>query len=507
MKDHDWQLWIERQTGGCLGPEEIREFEKALLEDPRQLDAYLDDLLTVTALESQHLPPLPTRRAAAWRSRIVAAAAALAMVATAIFLIVPWKDSSGASLATVTDADAVAEAAGIRIGARLMTANLEVPDGSKIGIAMHSGARLEIQGPSNVRLESAKRIHVNRGLVSTYVPPYARGFTVATADGRLVDLGTRFVTATDPDRGTEVHVIEGSVAAFVGANKAAQDLGGEHAAVLRNGKLESIEYLARRFEIPLNAALEDSDGDGFPNHTETFFGADPHDPTDAPAPLRIEESFRNYPPGPVARVPATGPGLEGGAVWEGGGTFIGEGLHYRNNGRELRTSGGCIETVGEGSVGAALSPMPEFPTTGTIYLSFLMRLPATSPGEDRPFGGLLLYKDGREEFFVGDPTSLVTFGSRFLTTDPEQSFGVTLDTDPHLFVIRIDRSNLVTDVYLDPPLGEPESPSLRKTRYYNIPAFDRISIRSGRGIAPYPVLFDEIRVGLTWESVLPLAEK
>jgi hypothetical protein len=79
------------------------------------------------------------------------------------------------------------------------------------------------------------------------------------------------------------------------------------------------------------------------------------------------------------------------------------------------------------------------------------------------------------------------------------------DIRTHLYVIHIDRNRLTTDVFVDPALGQPESASKPKSRYYDVPDFDRVSFRSG-GDSAFPVVFDELRIGLTWDSVLPLAE-
>ncbi|MFD0893886.1 FecR domain-containing protein [Luteolibacter ambystomatis] len=528
---HDWQNWIDRLKSRDLTQEELREFEDALREDPALADEYLDALLTDTSLEAEGLPdprawmrsmvasPLssPIPRRAYYRSPgfwAAAAAVVLIMGAAGFFTgrssvhpkvaMTPGKPEP---VATITDADDAAAAVGLKIGAPLDKGTLVIPDQSKVGIAMRSGARLEIRGPANLELENSERIRLDKGRLSTYAPEYAHGFTVVTNDGRVVDLGTRFITSAGTKLGTEVHVLDGLVETYSSPFRndlKPQDLKKTEAAILKDGKMTSTDYLARRFDVPLDPNLPDSDGDGIPDATEVQYGSDPYDSASQPVLLRMEESFRNYPIGPIARVKATTVGVEPAALWEGGGSFVSKGLTYENHGRTLITSNGSVRTLGEANVGSTLFPLTRLPANGVFYISYLMQIeqPATSPKST--FGGFLLYNGDKEELFVGDLSTGGNMGSRFRTSVSEEHGKIPVDGATHLFVIRIDRTKLVTDIYVDPPLGEPENAGNRFIRYQDVPVFDRISMRSASSGAQYPVNFDEIRIGLTWDSVLPL---
>lgn len=513
--EHDWQQWIERLKSKDLTEEELREFEAALRDDPTQADAYMDALLTEVSLESGSLPKpvmqremLPSQvvgrqRPARRLLRVAAWAASVAVCITAAYFFgrstAPAPVAStvlAEHVATITDADAAAEKTGIRIGAPLPIGDLEVPEHSKVGIAMRDGARLEVHGPAQLSIVSKEKIRLRKGRVSTYAPEYAHGFTVDTEDGEVIDLGTRFVTAAGAGRGTEVHVLEGLVKARPGEQTSGfQNLEGKNAAILKDGKMEPTEFLARRLDVPLDPVLPDHDGDGIPDVVESHYGTDPFVATSKPDVQRIEESFRDYQPGPIQ-----------GSKWQGNGTFLAQGLTYRNNGKSLKTSGGALQTIGQFGVGTVLVPkIDEFPTQGVIYLSFLSQNPSIG-ARNAPFGGLLLYKGDREELFVGKLSPVTSYGSRLKTSLTQEKFEVAADQAPHLFVIRIDRTRLVTDVFIDPPLGQPESSISHRVRYYNVPDFDRIMLRSGSASGNFPVVFDEIRAGLSWDAVLPLAQ-
>ncbi len=104
--------------------------------------------------------------------------------------------------------------------------NDRVPIGSfslKAGLArlqFLSGATVVIEGPAELELTSDLGAKVQSGLVTANVPPVAEGFTLTAAGWRAVDRGTIFgIDARSPER-TEVHVIEGKVDLYHGADAA-----------------------------------------------------------------------------------------------------------------------------------------------------------------------------------------------------------------------------------------------------------------------------------------------
>ncbi|WP_367873014.1 FecR domain-containing protein [Luteolibacter sp. Populi] len=515
--DHDWQNWIDRLKSNDLTEAELREFQEAVESDPAHRDAYLDALLAEVALEAGDLPQpfakpeaeviaMPVRR---W-PRAAAIAAGIVLLATASYFVGSRSGSIPAAsapsyLATITDADGIAEAAGLRIGQPLEKGPLAIPEGSEIGIAMRGGARLKVRGPAELQIDAVDKIRLAKGRISTYAPTYAHGFTVDTADGSVVDLGTRFVTAAGTASGTEIHVLEGLVEAHVTAeDPAPQNLKGLHAAILKSGKMEPTEFLAQRLVVPLDPVLQDQDSDGFPDVVESFYSTRPDAASDKPQALRIEESFATYAPGPFLDMPVSAAGAKPGAPWGGAGSFEATGLSYAAAGKSLKTTGGAISTTGETGVGAILFPSSrELPPVGVTYVSFLMQNPTLRASS--PFAGLLLYQGDREELFVGKLSTGNSFGSRLKQSD-QDAFGIPMDSQPHLFVVRIDRNRLVTDVFVDPVPGQPEASAVQRFRYQAVPNVDRIVVRSGCQGGKFPSTFDEIRVGLTWDSVVPVAE-
>ena len=535
---HDWQEWIDRLGNNDVSEQELRDFQQAVQESPEHIDEYMDallvdaslgmkdgllvshvsneseaskaqTLLTTTAPNLPAAKTLTTSHQSSFTKVYLAVAACVALLVGLSYFL--GKQSQPVApdieiathVATITDSDKIADAAGLRIGKPLQAGEIIVPPDSEIGIAMRGGARLQINGPAKLRIDGPENVFLHSGRVQTYAPEYAHGFAIDTNEGEVVDLGTRFVTASGTDMGTEIHVLEGLVKARASENvKDMFFIGGEQAAILKNGKMLDTEFLARRLNIPINPNLADSDGDRVVDLIEAHYGTNAGDPNSTPDLLRIAEPFVGYDSAEMDRTSYRGTGKI--SQWTGNGTFQDQGLVYRNNGKTLLTTGGCLATTGEKGVGAAIVlDDKELPKDGVIYISFLMQQPKKEL--NRPFSGLLLYLgEYREQLFTGELSVTDSYGARYAESDDEDIFAIPTDDQPHLFVLRIDKTRFLTDVFVDPPLGQIEKGLQPERRYQNAPKFDRIMLRSGSDSGTFSVRFDEVRIGLTWDAVLPL---
>jgi hypothetical protein len=81
-------------------------------------------------------------------------------------------------------------------------------------IEFDRGARVILQGPAGLELVSATTARLLYGTLTARVPPPARGFTVLSPSGKIVDLGTEFGLSVDPEGATSVRVFTGLVEAF-----------------------------------------------------------------------------------------------------------------------------------------------------------------------------------------------------------------------------------------------------------------------------------------------------
>lgn len=107
---------------------------------------------------------------------------------------VEWED--GASDATV--------------GSPLPRQELKIKSGLLL-VEFYCGAAVIIEGPAAFDLVAPDRGFAHYGKLRAHVPARARGFTIGTKSGKVVDLGTEFGLDISQDGQSEVHVIDGEV--------------------------------------------------------------------------------------------------------------------------------------------------------------------------------------------------------------------------------------------------------------------------------------------------------
>ncbi|MBX3742762.1 MAG: FecR domain-containing protein [Akkermansiaceae bacterium] len=78
-------------------------------------------------------------------------------------------------------------------------------------LRLSNGAKVILEGPFDVELKGRMDMKLNLGRLAVKCPPSARGFTVETREGKVVDLGTEFGMRASGDGTTEVHVLTGMV--------------------------------------------------------------------------------------------------------------------------------------------------------------------------------------------------------------------------------------------------------------------------------------------------------
>jgi FecR protein len=76
------------------------------------------------------------------------------------------------------------------------------------------GARVILQGPAELVLVSGSEARLVHGTLTAHVPTTARGFTILSPRGKVVDLGTEFGLSVDDEGDTTVRVFDGLVVAF-----------------------------------------------------------------------------------------------------------------------------------------------------------------------------------------------------------------------------------------------------------------------------------------------------
>jgi hypothetical protein len=197
----------------------------------------------------------------------------------------------------------------------------------------------------------------------------------------------------------------------------------------------------------------------------------------------------------------------------GSGTVQSDGLTYAG----LTTTGGRIEAVGDGTrVGHTLTTPFTAASTGTYYISFLLRLEGDTAGA--PYRAFELHNGGYDDnanrvFQLGLNNGDLSgsnglFGARVNNNNSLKADLNSTNTNVNLYVLRLDLSasagaDSVT-IWANPTsLGgaEPGSGSISISSFDL--AFDRLSIASFGG---FPVSLDELHIGSSYADVTPIPE-
>jgi hypothetical protein len=78
-----------------------------------------------------------------------------------------------------------------------------------VDIVFDKGAEAIIEAPAELRLKGDNRMELVGGRLFATVPPSAKGFTVDTPCGRVVDLGTQFGIKVDSASASDLHLFKG----------------------------------------------------------------------------------------------------------------------------------------------------------------------------------------------------------------------------------------------------------------------------------------------------------
>ena len=231
-----WPL-LSALVDGTLSAADQERLEAMLREDRVARDAYRDfmqlesmlawELATpATATETPPERPRPSRpaarqpgrpwrRSAAWLLPLALAAAAAATVAVLPAIrsrpepVAGPADAPLALLSDSTDAE-WADGLAIQPGAAVAAGPLRLVAGSA-QLRFASGAFVTLSGPAEIEVLDGNSLFLRSGRIIPYVPKSARGFTVVSPTGEVIDLGTEFAVSVDADGRTDVHVIAGDV--------------------------------------------------------------------------------------------------------------------------------------------------------------------------------------------------------------------------------------------------------------------------------------------------------
>lgn len=128
-------------------------------------------------------------------------------------------------------------------------------------LAFNSGATVTVEGPSELSIESGNRLFLKSGSLVAEVPDKAHGFTVNTPRLNAVDLGTRFGLRVEEDGTSDLHVMEGTVAASRTTGNTVATIIREGSAIRADARtrspLEPVEYAGDTFLMHIGTKAGD----------------------------------------------------------------------------------------------------------------------------------------------------------------------------------------------------------------------------------------------------------
>lgn len=247
-------IWLEEYVRGVATAETMAKLEEAILNDRAFREEFIDYLNVDLGLhlnaassfsEGSSIAALPEIKPRVSRRTWIGVAAALIVLLVAVAAFQPPRP-----FATITS----------RIGAGALEAGLDL-NGERfelkrgiVEMQTQLGAKVVVEAPASFQFESVNRLRLFQGRLAANVPESAQGFSVLTATGTAIDLGTEFGVDVKESGESEIHVFEGEVIAE-STDGARQNLRGGEAFSLSStdGLSEGVRSAA--FVLPEEFAL------------------------------------------------------------------------------------------------------------------------------------------------------------------------------------------------------------------------------------------------------------
>lgn len=177
------------------------------------LDAALADHLGADAMEQRYAAENPANSAKVIpfplaKRTLLGAAAVFLIFAIGISLLREEPPNDNTIAATVQRTD---RASGFTTGDTFLPGETIRFEKGRIVIRFLSGARLAVEGPTDILITSDNGAGMTRGRATIRVPGKIKGFTLDTPTEQVVDLGTSFGVAVAEDGATSIAVFEGEI--------------------------------------------------------------------------------------------------------------------------------------------------------------------------------------------------------------------------------------------------------------------------------------------------------
>ncbi|MEN6308000.1 MAG: FecR domain-containing protein [Anaerohalosphaeraceae bacterium] len=217
-------------------------------------DKIIDDAGKIIPDKSRVVPVV--HRVNRWSlATIVSLAAALLLMMTYIY----FHPYASIETATLVDGMNVRWAEEMRMPVPQGRIKTLVPMTLQEGVArirMDGGVDLVVESPAKFELSTSSELRLDYGHVYAYVSEIGRGFTVATPNSKIVDLGTEFGVQTGTSGQTDLHVFKGKTYLVAGAKHNAKTVetleAGQARGIEDSGEVRSLTLKADEFVRSFN---------------------------------------------------------------------------------------------------------------------------------------------------------------------------------------------------------------------------------------------------------------
>ncbi|HEV57248.1 MAG TPA: hypothetical protein ENN87_07090 [Phycisphaerales bacterium] len=218
---------LQRLLDGAIQPDEMKRLEKAMREDVRVRDYYVDSMLAAAVIrrssqvtgelgESDLIQALSGsgRRRGSERTmrRLYWMAAALIFGLLTLTLVSTVRQvARGPAVGTLAGAyEAQWHSGRSRLGEALYARPYDLREGAA-RMELGSGTSLVLEAPCQVELSRVDEVILKSGRLVVAAPSGANGFRVRTRTALITDLGTEFGVVVHSDGSTEAHVLSGRI--------------------------------------------------------------------------------------------------------------------------------------------------------------------------------------------------------------------------------------------------------------------------------------------------------
>jgi hypothetical protein len=259
---------LQRLLDNQIQPEELERLQKAIREDPRVRDYYVDSMLVCAVVrrssqvtgelsESDLIQALSDDGNHNGIKRIVQclySIAAILILGTLIFTFLSLYQNRAQGPAIgrlISTYEAQWRGSHPHPDESLYVGSYDLREGVA-KMELGEGTSLLLEAPCQVELTSVGEVTLKSGRLTASVSSQAEGFRVRTLTALITDLGTEFGVMAHPDGSTEAHVLKGCISVAIDPNRT----GRPTSLVVNEGQAITVDATGRTIQGGLAARAD-----------------------------------------------------------------------------------------------------------------------------------------------------------------------------------------------------------------------------------------------------------